>query len=348
MKNKIFIAKICGIVSLLYSFIIFYFGILPIFKNRHKEISDLMYYSYGFKFLAEILYVYFSLVIFNWLIKRSKIAWQFTFIMVITLLILHLVIWQNYIVLISTLSFALLLFTNRKIFNQEIFISYLPWFVISLLVFAILYGVTGVYILRHGFNGVHSLNDALYFCFITYSTVGYGDVYPITTLAKNLVITMIIIKFILLISGATVITFKINAKLKTVLNNLNKGKFGMENHIVIIADGNLAKIFIKICQNNKQPHLTINLKDSDDHNKIFLGAEVEFAEKIIIFANSDESAIFNTLSIKEFLNKTTERHPKIYVRILYQDNITKAKIAGADIVISPEYLLAQQILNNEI
>lgn len=348
MKNKISIAKACGIVSLLYSFIVFYFGVLPIFKHRHKEINDLIYYSYGFKFLAEILYVYFSLVLFNWLIKRSKIAWQMIFTMVIALLILHLIIWQNYIVFFSTLAFAVLLFVNRKTFDQEVFISYLPWFVISLLVFAILYGVTGVYSLRSGFNGVHTLNDALYFCFITYSTVGYGDVYPISTLAKNLVITMIIIKFILLISGATVITFKINAKLKTVLSNLNKGKFGMENHVVIIGDGNLAKIFIRLCQNNKQAHLAINLRDSDDHNKIFLGAEVEFAKKVIIFANSDESAIFHTISVKEFLNKVTDTHPKIYVRVLYQDNVEKAKMAGADVVISPEFLIAQQILNNEI
>lgn len=348
LSNKSKIARVCGIFSLCYSFIVFYFGIVPIFHSRHSEIAILSYYAYGFKFLVEILYIYFSLIMFNWFIKRSKVAWRLIFIMVILLLICHILIWQNIILFIANILFLILLLRYRKIFNREIFISYLPWFVISLLVFAILYGVTGVYVLRDGFNGVHSMNDALYFSFITYSTVGYGDVYPTSVIAKNLVITMIIIKFVLLISGATVITFKINAKLKDLLYSLNKGKFGMENHVVIVGEGNLTRIFTKVCQNQKQQFLSINLKDSDDHRKILLSAEVEFAKKIIIFATSDDAAIFNTISVKEFLKSVSEEHPKIYVRILYPDNVAKAKLVGADVVISPEFLIAEQILNGEI
>ncbi|WP_325100629.1 ion channel [Francisella tularensis] len=46
------------------------------------------------------------------------------------------------------------------------------------------YSVLGLYYLRDEFDGIKNISDAVYFTIVTFSTVGYGDIHPITEEAK--------------------------------------------------------------------------------------------------------------------------------------------------------------------
>ena len=54
-------------------------------------------------------------------------------------------------------------------------------------------GVVILYAMRDQFTQIKNFNDAIYFAFMTYSTVGYGSAAPKTPLAQYLVIVMALI-----------------------------------------------------------------------------------------------------------------------------------------------------------
>lgn len=58
------------------------------------------------------------------------------------------------------------------------------------------FGIIGTYVIgqHHGFNvPINNLLDAAYFTIVTMSTVGYGDIYPVSETAKIFVIMLIIV-----------------------------------------------------------------------------------------------------------------------------------------------------------
>ncbi|MDT7902349.1 MAG: ion channel [Acidianus sp.] len=59
----------------------------------------------------------------------------------------------------------------------------------------VIFGVTGSYILGHlghNFNECMDLVNSIYFTVVTLSTVGYGDIVPITPIAKIFVVVVIV------------------------------------------------------------------------------------------------------------------------------------------------------------
>ncbi|AHF99933.1 potassium channel protein [Halostagnicola larsenii XH-48] len=55
------------------------------------------------------------------------------------------------------------------------------------------YGTAGAYALRAGFAELETVLDAVYFTFVTASTVGYGDVHPLTQGARLFAVSLIVL-----------------------------------------------------------------------------------------------------------------------------------------------------------
>ncbi|ORU22119.1 potassium channel protein, partial [Francisella tularensis subsp. holarctica] len=66
-------------------------------------------------------------------------------------------------------------------------------FVIVTFLLAISYSVLGLYYLRDEFDGIKNISDAVYFTIVTFSTVSYGDIHPITEEAKLFTISIMIV-----------------------------------------------------------------------------------------------------------------------------------------------------------
>ena len=83
-------------------------------------------------------------------------------------------------------------------------ITMIQLFIISVIIFAVVYYILGKYD-GTSFNKKRELSiiEAIYFSFVTQSTIGYGDFSPNTHIAKIVVIIHILVTYILF--GLTVL-----------------------------------------------------------------------------------------------------------------------------------------------
>lgn len=103
----------------------------------------------------------------------------------------------------------------------------------------VIYGTVGAYILGQSGNFSVTINSwitALYFTVVTISTVGYGDITPITEIGRIFVIILIISGLSIFLSAVTTLSSDfLSARVERMysgLNNVNKKK--MRNHIVLV------------------------------------------------------------------------------------------------------------------
>ena len=157
-----------------------------------------------------------------------------------------------------------------------------------------------------------------------------------------------------------------NTKLKDFIFNVNKGKISMNNHIVLIGYGFLARILIEQYRKSNENFVIIDqsqdldpekklLMDKNElmlspypgHQGTLLRARINEAKVIIINFDSDIETIFAIMSVTEFL-KPYKIKPQIIARIFYEENIKKAIQVGATEVIAPHLLAAEAILKYKI
>ncbi|MDE1834672.1 MAG: NAD-binding protein [Candidatus Micrarchaeota archaeon] len=103
----------------------------------------------------------------------------------------------------------------------------------------LLYGTAGTYILgSQGNFSVHigSFLEALYFTVVTISTVGYGDITPVTDAGRVFTITLIISGLSIFLSAVTVLSGDLlSSKIEELSTGINKSeRRKLDNHIVLI------------------------------------------------------------------------------------------------------------------
>jgi voltage-gated potassium channel len=295
--------------------------------------------------------------------ERKRKSW---FMAVVVLLVLCL---NNYYtgalpktsIISGALLFALLL--TFKLYNEKTedtaagYQQVLAW--VSIII-ALGYGIIGSYFLRDQFNNIKSLADSVYFTMVTYSTVGYGDISPITQEAKFFTISMIMVG---LGAFATTFTFVIGP----MIENRIKGVFSImkkinniRNHVIICGYTNLAKALIKKFKENNVPFIVLEnsiekrTELEEDYMTIhgityqkdtFINARISHAKSVICAFESDSENILTILTVKEVLEETNNTKTKLISRIDYEENIEKARKLGVTDIVSPTTMAAASIVN---
>jgi voltage-gated potassium channel len=246
--------------------------------------------------------------------------------------------------------------TNRKFTFQQ--------FIISLTFFlAIAYSVLGVYGLKDEFEGIDNFTDAIYFTLVTFSTVGYGDIHPLTNSAKIFTVSVMVIGIGVFASVVTLLAGSIINKI-TDKFKFDRGASLMNNHLIICGYTEITKCLIKDYFDSQVNDLVIIEKNyqqrfinmDEEQKKHFIDAEshdydalkksnITKAKAVFILNEKDSDNILTLLAIKEVL-KGTDKTPRISIKLDKDESINIANNLGVDQIVSPTKKIAELLIES--
>ena len=264
------------------------------------------------------------------------------------------------------LFFLLFLIFTWKFFekdNSESMKNYQETVAWLTVVLALIYGIIGSYMLRAHYTGIKTILDAVYYTVITYSTVGYGDIFPKNTEAKIFTITMVIIG---LGAGATAVSFiigpKIESKVKGILKIMGDMNH-MKDHVILCGFSELSKAVVRQLKTHDIPYVIIDNSPELTHSqfdeeyiifkgmissvKTFEDVNIKKAKAVIIAFERDPENVLTTLTVKEALEHVKNaENIKVITRIENEHNLEKARKIGVHDIISPSSLAAKSIIGS--
>lgn len=207
--------------------------------------------------------------------------------------------------------------------------------------------MTGIFGFR--FFSDYSWIDAIYMTVITITTVGYGEVMPLSP-SEKIFVSLLIISSIFIVGYAiSVITEYILSKNIGVLRQkkVQRKLESMHDHIIVCGFGRNGKQAAQKLLAYNRPFVIIEKNEevidrfSDENTLFILGnaiedeillkAGIERASTLICATPSDADNLFVVLSARQ-MNKNL----KIISRASEETSYKKMKLAGADNVIMPD------------
>lgn len=191
--------------------------------------------------------------------------------------------------------------------------------------------------------------DSIYMTVITITTVGYGEVHPLTPEAKLFTVILILCSVVIVGYAISVITEYIisrntydTLKLKKVQKQINQ----LSDHIIVCGYGRNGRQAVEKLKAYNHPFVVIDKDDevierhqdgdvlfirgNANEDEVLLEAGIERAKTLITSLPDDADNLFVVLSARQ-LNKGL----KIISRAEHETSQKKLKLAGADNVIMP-------------
>jgi voltage-gated potassium channel len=226
-----------------------------------------------------------------------------------------------------------------------------------LLVFIVMTAGIAIYVYEAHVNpSIDTLFDAVYWALVTISTVGYGDISPITTEGR-VVSGIIIVSGIAMISFVTsVIVSAFSIKLEELKENryihdLNKE----EAFLILCGYGQLTKMFlrqktdpieyiiidkdpVRVAAATKEGFRAI--QEDASRYEVLKRFNTEYAKvTLVTLLNDDVENIYITLNAK-----SVDPSIQVIARISNRKMVSKYKLAGADHVLMPDDVASRMLL----
>lgn len=229
------------------------------------------------------------------------------------------------------------------------------YFVLAAIFIVVMVGSTGYYIM---FGGKHKYMDCLYMTVISITSVGYGEVLDITGNIPAQIFTMLLITFgmgVILYGIGTLTALIVEGELSGILRRkkMDKQIQKLNNHYIVCGGGETGRHVLGELVKNREHVVLIEHDEenierakarvmeenllyikgdaSDDQN--LLAAGIERAAGIVISLPSDKDTLYVTMSAR-MLN----RKIRIISKLVDQELAFKLKTAGANNVVSPNYI----------
>lgn len=281
------------------------------------------------------------------LLLHSRIAWSMS--LFLAGLALVSIIWADR----STwqLVYFVFLIVCLALFRRSFYKSSLAAnsiFALASTVMLLLYSVIGSFYLGKEFDPhITEWVTALYYSIVTMTTVGYGDINPVTVEAKLFSISVIILGVAVFATSLTaIIAPMIKASLTKIM--VHKGNsMKRENHYIVIGNNSLA---INTCNELKDrgKHVTRIVqpnvdKDSVSGEDVIFGepsdienleeSGVKKAKAVISLLDDDSENAFVILAVKEVCDSV-----KTVTAVNDTYNLKRVKLVQPDVIIAPQIL----------
>ena len=247
--------------------------------------------------------------------------------------------------------FKLLRYT--KSINQFIEVLHNKRFELLTLLFLLLFVMVtagiAIYVFEEHINPeIETIFDAFYWSLVTISTVGFGDIAPVTHEGRVVSMIIIVIGITMLSFATSVIVSAFSEKLTEIKENriielVNKN----DEFLIICGYGQMTKMFLRQRRKGDTSYIIIE-KDydrfrqavKDGHNAIQEDASrhdtlvkfnIQYSQiTILCLLNSDIENIYISLNAKSI-----SKHIKVIARATETSMIQKFKKAGADEILLP-------------
>lgn len=237
---------------------------------------------------------------------------------------------------------ALLLAAKRRFHRRTIIANYV--YSASGVVAILAYGLFGSYLLGAGFRpAIHDFGTAFYFTIVTLSTVGYGDIVPVTPEARWFVVTFLVVGLGVF---ASAIASALGPKISGELNRLFKPKespMELKDHVILVGEGGIARNTADELRRRKLSYVQIVssppkagastdfvLAGDPTSDAVLIEAGIRRARLIIAAREDDGENAFIVLGAKEL-------NPGLRALAVASSglSIRRLKLARADLVFSP-------------
>jgi voltage-gated potassium channel len=222
----------------------------------------------------------------------------------------------------------------------------------------VLVGTLGYYFIEDDYT----LFDALYMTVITLSTIGYGEVHPLSTAGRTFTI-------VLILGGVATFLYAVGEAVRAVVSGEFREVLGrqrmerslaqMKDHLIICGYGRMGKLVCQEFTRQRLPFVVVEvnpellagfdlehgipLNGDAASDEVLKQAGVERARGLITVMSSDADNVYTTMSAR-LLNK------KLFIVARVEDPKAEQKLrrAGANRVVSPYQIggvrLAQAVL----
>lgn len=280
----------------------------------------------------------------------ARIAWCVSLILLATIIFLDVAVYQQ-MGFQSYFSFILaigLLMSWRAFPHHSLtsagFVAFIC--ILSLLLFSML---GSLYIGDEFKPHITTLMDAFYFSIVCMTTLGFGDIVPVSTNARIFTLTVVILGITVF---TTSIVYVMGFLARGTRDIVKKRIAKMHNHFIIIGSSVLAsqlekglreqgKQVIAICtdKNKATYDVQANIIEGDPTNlKTLLSANIAKASWVATLSESDAENTFILLTIQEFSNVNAK-----LITIINQDE-NRDKISR----LRPDMLFSLASLGKEI
>lgn len=243
-------------------------------------------------------------------------------------------------------------YNSRRFTNQ---ISRHPFLVITLLAVTLVLGGTGGYMVIEGWGFL----DALYMTTITITTIGYGEVLPLSPSGRLYTIALIVVGVVIASYTVTaIIELLTSEKFLRELRNRRRRRMlsKLDNHCIICGFGRMGSSLAAELQSYGTPVVAIDpaspaverceslgilaLQGSGADDRVLREAGIERAKSLVAATKSDAENVFIILTASG-INPNLQ----IISRCNSEASIEKLKKAGANTVISPYSIAGKRIAN---
>ncbi len=279
-----------------------------------------------------------------------------------TMILLGLLFWNSgfkggdWLTMVLCSLTLLYLYVYRKEYTQPMEFGVPP---VSQLVagmavfFALCYGVVGSYLLRENFNNIGTWTEALYFTVVTFTTLGYGDILPMTDTGRLFSVSLVLVGAGSFLTAATMLVGPlIENRLKGVFHIMGKMKTRrLKGHIIVCG---LSEVGMKIISELISLGETVVVIEKDEKalgslvekkaipllgdasdDDVLLQASIGTARTLVASSDDDAMNAFVILQAKDLKNRGMCKKLRIIALAKSEDEFTKFRQAGADFTFAP-------------